>query len=145
MLQSLESGATGEPQLFKERQYLLEDFEELHRYTIQQSMASAIDAANPSFDFLKQFAFISLSYCPESAGNPSTSFKLLSAQLVDNPVPNTSLGAGFAAFRPLADEGDNEFRGEPGYQGTLLCYCQYPHVPFFRYKLTVLRRDQQPT
>ena len=115
MLQSLESGATGEPQLFKERQYLLEDFEELHRYTIQQSMASAIDAANPSFDFLKQFAFISLSYCPESAGNPSTSFKLLSAQLVDNPSPgpNTSLGASFAAFRPLADEGDNEFRGSP--------------------------------
>ena len=71
-------------------------------------MASAIHVANPSFDFRKQFALFSVSYRPESGGNPSTSFKLISARLVDNPPPNTSMGVSFAAFRPLVDESDKE-------------------------------------
>ena len=141
MHQSLESGDTGELQSYQERQYLLEDFIDLHRYSLQQSMASAIHAANPSFDFRKQFALFSVSYCPESGGNPSMAFKLTSARFVDNPPPDTPMGASFAAFRPLADESDKEDRGKPGYQGLLVCVCQYPHVSLFRYKLTVLRYD----
>lgn len=89
-------------------------------------MASAIHAENPSFDFRKQFALFSVSYCPESQENPSTAFKLTSARLVHNPPPNTPMGANFAAFRPVADESDKENHGNPGYQGLLVCVCQYP-------------------
>jgi hypothetical protein len=131
MHQSLESGDTGKLQLHQERQYLLEDFIELHHYSLQQAMASAIHAANPSFDFRKQFALFSVSYCPESGGNPSTAFKLTSVRLVDNPPPNTPMGTSFAAYRPLADESDKEDRGKSGYQGLLVCVCQHPsRTPF---------------
>lgn len=128
MQQSLESGDTGRLQLHQERQYLLEDFIELHHYSIQQSMASAIHAAGSSFEFRKQFALFSVSYYAESGGNPSTAFKLTSARLVKNPPSNTPMGASFAAYQPLVDESDKEDRGTPGYQGSLICVCQYPHV-----------------
>ena len=89
-------------------------------------MASAIHAANSSFYFRKQMALFFLSYCPESGGNPSTAFKLISAQFVDNPPPDTPMGVNFAAFQPLLDESDREDREKPGYQGLLACACPYP-------------------
>jgi len=53
-------------------------------------------------------------------------FKLTSARFVDNPPPDTPMGVTFSAFQPLAEESDREDRGKPGYQGLLLCACQYP-------------------
>jgi len=113
--------SAGDLQSHQERQYLLEDFTNLHHYSLQQAMASAIHVANPPFDFRKQIALICLSYCPESAGNPSTAFKLTSAQFMPNPPPDSPMGVNFAAFQPLIDESDREDRGKPGYQGVLLC------------------------
>jgi len=119
--QSLKSGDAGDLQAHQERQHLLEDFIDLHRYSLLQSMASAIHAANSSFDFQKQMALFFLSYRPESGGNPSTAFKMTSARFVDNPPPDTPMGTNFAAFRPLLDESDREDREKPGYQGLLVC------------------------
>ncbi|KIM38323.1 hypothetical protein M413DRAFT_447825 [Hebeloma cylindrosporum] len=69
----------------------------------------------------KQFAWFSVSYCPESRGNLATSFKLISAEFVNNPPAGTPMAASFAAFRPLADQSDEEDQGKPGYQGLLIC------------------------
>ncbi|KII84971.1 hypothetical protein PLICRDRAFT_57466 [Plicaturopsis crispa FD-325 SS-3] len=84
----------------KARQYVLEDWAEAHRHSIAEALAHAIDL-DDSFSMKRQHAVISLSYRPESEGNPSIAFTVTNVEIIDNTASEiVGAAAQFASFLP---------------------------------------------
>jgi len=100
-----------------DRRRILEDTVEVHRHSIEQALASAIQMRRPVVDLQREHVLFICSYRPESAGNPSTAFNLHDAVIRQDPVGS----AYYESFRLTMVETDGVLRREDaGYIGAFL-------------------------
>jgi hypothetical protein len=107
----------------QERKYILEDWNELQRRSIEQAMASA-NRVTP-IDFRTQYAYFTLTYRPESGGNPSSAFTLQSISILDDPEPGTPTSANFQTYRSMVEKSAADDGLKPGEDDYLLCFCEF--------------------
>lgn len=109
----------------QERKYLLEDFAELHRRSVEVAVASAVHANDPPIDLQTQYLVFNLSYNPKCGGNPSMAFILKSA-VVDTEPPEVlglPITTNFKLVRPIIANLDAEEKIHPNYGGAVICLC----------------------
>ncbi|KAK7039502.1 hypothetical protein R3P38DRAFT_3467580 [Favolaschia claudopus] len=73
---------------------LIEDWAEIHSYTLAQARAWAFREAVPPLDFRSEYFHFHVKYRPEENGNPSTSFTIEGAticRIEDNPASSSLL------------------------------------------------------
>jgi hypothetical protein len=117
-----EENTSGLPPI-QERKYLLEDFAELHRRSVEVIVASAVHANDPPINLQTQYLVFNMSYNPKCGGNPSTAFILKSA-VVDTEPPaflGLPISVNFKLVRPIIAELDSE---HPDYGGAVICLCE---------------------
>ncbi|KAJ6620647.1 hypothetical protein B0H10DRAFT_2021262 [Mycena sp. CBHHK59/15] len=99
---------------------LLEDWIEVHFYSITSAMANAIRFAGTSFNFRTHFACIRVSYNVDSEGNPGTAFLLNDLTFQRDLIPTMS------SMRQEVEATDLSLRaqnwGGGGYLGYLMCF-----------------------
>lgn len=111
-----------------ERKLLIEDFNEVHRHSIEQAMVTLIRDSGRPFDFFKDHIKISCSYRRDSGGNPATAFRL-DAMTVQRDPPSNS--AYYRTFRDTMTEPDREMHDQIGYMGAVMTNCESLAI-FFR-------------
>jgi len=107
----------------QERKYILEDWNELQRRTIEQAMAS-VNRVTP-INFRTQYAYFTLTYRPESSGNPSSAFTLQSVSIKNDPEPGTPTSTSFQTYRSMVEKSAADEGLKPGEDDYLLCLCKF--------------------
>lgn len=112
----------------KERKYLVEDWISLHQRSLDEAIAWAIHDCSPPFDLSRQYLHFDLKFRPESEGNPSLAFMLVSARVANLPPKSTPLGAAFSSTVLIQLEASHEHDKEnvKGYVTAVPCLCLYP-------------------
>ncbi|KAJ7512537.1 hypothetical protein B0H11DRAFT_485303 [Mycena galericulata] len=108
----------------QEQLRLVEDWAEIHRFTLAEAMAWAFSISHPPLDFRSQYFHFRLKFRPESEGNPSTSFSLVGAEVV--PIRGCPLAHLIATKMPYLESVDAEERaaGTTGFLGMFTCLYQ---------------------
>lgn len=104
-----------------ERKLLLEDFNEVHRHSVEQAMATLIREGSRPFDFYTEHIQISCSYRRESGGNPATAFRVNDMSVLRDPP---SYASPFGSFRETMVQPDIDMRDQLGYMGAVLTNCE---------------------
>lgn len=107
----------------KIRQQILEDFNELHRHSLEQAFTCALRAGrlNPYTQHVKLLC----SYRPENHMNPSNAFRLDHMLIVNDPPLGSPISRSFVAFRATMKEADAEMhRDDAGYLGAVVTSCK---------------------
>ncbi|KAF9028760.1 hypothetical protein BDZ89DRAFT_1160138 [Hymenopellis radicata] len=95
----------------EERKYLVQDWKELHRKTLEEAIAWALHDAPKPYDFHKTCMWFFLEYRPESQGNPSLAYELIGGKLSPAPDPATTMATSYMAFLPQIEEAYEEEKG----------------------------------
>ncbi|KAJ7484477.1 hypothetical protein FB451DRAFT_1436236 [Mycena latifolia] len=89
---------------------LVEDWQELHRHSLEGARAWALHISDPPMDFRLQYFRFHLKYRPESEGNPSTSFTLISAEVCDRSALGGREAMSLASYLPSIQSADADIR-----------------------------------
>lgn len=117
--------ALGLPSL-TDRRLLIEDFNEVHRHSIEQALTAAVQTRPGGFNFYREHAVLVCSYRRDSGGNPSTCFTI--NDVIIRPDPDEP---SYRSFRRSMVAPDEEMKREdPGYIGAMLTICQLFRVSF---------------
>ncbi|KAJ7666080.1 hypothetical protein DFH06DRAFT_1386091 [Mycena polygramma] len=123
---------------------LVEDWAEIHRYTLTQAMAGKFHMSDPPIDFRSQCFEFQLKFRPEREGNPSTSFVLVSAdvrRILDHPGASN-----MATMLPEIENAHAEERasGTKGFLGIFLCLYQIDNSQLWVTACAIYAHDIAP-
>ncbi|KZS91680.1 hypothetical protein SISNIDRAFT_456609 [Sistotremastrum niveocremeum HHB9708] len=97
----------------RERRLILEDWNTLHRYSIRQALASALQTLRGPIDWTTHYFLFELSYRPKSRRNPSSAFEINSVCIKQTPRSGTPNALGFEALHSILKEEEKRWSGIP--------------------------------
>lgn len=111
------------PPPIQEQYVLLRDWFSLHYYAIKTALAPWIYQARSSFDYTKYHAEFFVLYQPESAGNPSTAFRVTSTSIKKTPASTE-----FDILRDQVEGENAQAESNPKHAGYYMCICEQSRV-----------------
>ncbi|KAJ7811228.1 hypothetical protein B0H14DRAFT_1473690 [Mycena olivaceomarginata] len=128
--EELEVGAPGWLAVYEHRRRILEDWSEVHAYSLAQARAWAFDQSPVPMNCRSQYFEFRVKFRPEGQDNPSTSFSLESAAVLPvrrNPYPQ------IAIMLPLVEsaEAEERARGTKGFLGNFICVYVIDGIPLW--------------
>ncbi|KAH7924996.1 hypothetical protein BV22DRAFT_1065719 [Leucogyrophana mollusca] len=123
---------------------ILEDWVEVHRQGLEQSLASAIHDLGRPYDLNKDYAIFSISYRPSSGGNPSLAFTVNDADIVPHPPLGTSLGDMLASTNPRVVQANAKEFKHPEFLAAVPCVYSVDKV-FLWISYLYLKKMDIPT
>ncbi|KAJ7512547.1 hypothetical protein B0H11DRAFT_1951653 [Mycena galericulata] len=100
---------------------LAQDWIELHRYILDSSRMWALHESKVPLNFRKHYFQFSLTYRPESDGNPSMAFSLDTAEIREHSQPGTPGAEALAPYMAIVERANAEEEQMNGYRGVFLC------------------------
>ncbi|KAJ7330551.1 hypothetical protein DFH08DRAFT_1084257 [Mycena albidolilacea] len=125
-----EVGAPRRLAVFEHRRRILEDWSEVHAYSLAQARAWAFHQSTVPMNCRSQYFEFRVKFRPEGQDNPSTSFLLESAAVL--PVCGNSLPQ-IAIMLPLVEstEAEERARGTKGFLGKFICVYVIDGMPLW--------------
>ncbi|KAJ7811240.1 hypothetical protein B0H14DRAFT_3880206 [Mycena olivaceomarginata] len=123
-------GAPSRLAVYEHRRRILEDWSEVHAYSLAQARAWAFDQSTVPMNCRSQYFEFRVKFRPEGQDNPSTSFSLESAAVLPvrgNPSPQ------IAIMLPLVEstEAEERARGTKGFLGKFICVYVIDGIPLW--------------
>ncbi|KAH7911861.1 hypothetical protein BJ138DRAFT_1125702 [Hygrophoropsis aurantiaca] len=120
---------------------MLEDWVELHRQGLEQSVASAIHNLDHPYDIKKECVMFAVTYLPASGGNPSLAFTVTNADVIPLPPAGTSMGDILASTIPRVLQANAQELKHPSSLGAVPCIYSVDSVFIWLSYLYVAKFD----